>query len=203
MVIKKKKTYFFNFRNKRLKTYRNARITHWTAFTHKSINERRYQKFLDFFIKNPNSLFQYISVIFSFKFRLSYKFWSNVSILYKQYYTNFKLNNSKIFQLPIHLDFWYLLKHYDFDKQVVDQKILLWQTKRLKTKKTFWMQQKKKVPKFLKKKIFNVNGVVNSLQYDFITNYFAILKSFKMPTHTNLFIFKNKYLKLHGFKYSS
>ena len=203
LLSKKKKTYFFNFRNKRLKTYRKARITHWTSFTHKSLNERRYQKFLDVFIKKPNNLFQYISVIFSFKFRLSYQFWSNVSIFYKQYYTNFKLNNNKIFQLPIHLDFWYLLKHYDFDKQVVDQKILLWQTKRLKTKKTFWMQQKKKVPKFLKKKIFNINGIVNSLQYDFITNYFAILKSFKTPTHTNLFIFKNKYLKLHGFKYSS
>ena len=61
-----------------------------------------------------------------------------MSVMYNQYYSNFNINNNKIFQLPIHLDFWYLLKHYDVDKQVVDQKILLWQTKRLKIRKTFW-----------------------------------------------------------------
>jgi hypothetical protein len=65
------------------------------------------------------------------------------------------------------------------------------------------MQQKKKTPKFLKKKFFEAKGLLNTLQYDFITNYFAILKFYKSNTHTNLFIFKNKYLKLHGFKYKS
>ncbi len=65
------------------------------------------------------------------------------------------------------------------------------------------MQQKRKIPKFFKKKIFEVNGVKNTLQYDFITNYFSILKKHSQPSHTNLFILKNKYLKLHGFKYNS
>jgi hypothetical protein len=65
------------------------------------------------------------------------------------------------------------------------------------------MQQKKKIPKYLNKKILDIYGVNNSLHYDFITNYFAILKIHKQPTNTNLFIFKNKYLKLHGFKYNS
>jgi hypothetical protein len=65
------------------------------------------------------------------------------------------------------------------------------------------MQQKKKIPEFLRKKIFEVGGLKNVLQYDFITNYFVILKSYRNSMHTNLFIFKNKYLKLHGFKYNS
>ncbi len=65
------------------------------------------------------------------------------------------------------------------------------------------MQQKKKIPKFFKKKHFNVMGSENCIQYDFITNYFVILKQYKQQTHTDLFLFKNKYLKLHGFKYNS
>ena len=65
------------------------------------------------------------------------------------------------------------------------------------------MQQKKKTPKFLKKKIFEAKGLLNSLQYDFITNYFTVFKFYQSINHTNLFIVKNKYLKLHGFKYKS
>jgi hypothetical protein len=65
------------------------------------------------------------------------------------------------------------------------------------------MQQKKKTPKYFKKIIFNVDGVTNCIQYDFITNYFSILKDHRKTLNNNLFIFKNKYLKLHGFKYNS
>lgn len=65
------------------------------------------------------------------------------------------------------------------------------------------MLQKKYIPKFYKKKIFDIQGNTNVIQYDFITNYFIILKKFTHPKHTDLFIFKNKLLKLHGFKYRS
>jgi hypothetical protein len=65
------------------------------------------------------------------------------------------------------------------------------------------MQQKKKIPTFFKKKIFEITGAHNCLQYDFITNYFTLIKNFRSEKHTNLFVFKNKYLKLHGFKYNS
>jgi hypothetical protein len=65
------------------------------------------------------------------------------------------------------------------------------------------MQQKRKIPKYLKKIVFNIGGISNYIQYDFITNYFSILKEHRQPKHTNLFIFKNKFLKLHGFKYNS
>lgn len=201
--LKKKKIFFFNFRNKRLKTYRIARNVHWKNFTSKSLNERRYQNFLNLYLKKPNTFISNITTIFSFKFRLSYKFWTSVNIFYNTYYKNFSLKKKKIFQLPIHLDFWYLLKFYNVYKQKINKKILLWQFKRLRIKKTFWMQQKKKTPKFLKKKIFEAKGLLNSLQYDFITNYFAVLKSYGSSNHSNLFIFKNKYLKLHGFKYKS
>ena len=201
--LKKKKTFFFNFRNKRLKTYRIARNVHWKSFTNKSLNERRYQNFLNLSLKKQNNFFYNIATIFSFKFRLSYKFWTSISIFYNNYYKTFSLKEKKIFQLPVHIDFWYLLKFYNTYKQKINKKILLWQSKRLRIKKTFWMQQKKKTPKFLKKKIFEAKGLLNTLQYDFITNYFAILKFYKSNTHTNLFIFKNKYLKLHGFKYKS
>ena len=196
------KTFFFNFRNKKLKTYRTARFTHWKYFTTKTIKKRRYQKFLNFFLKKQNSLFQNIFTFFTFKFRLSYHFWLNFNFLYHKHY--FIQNTKKpILQLPIHEDFWSIMTQYDAAKQFVDSKILLWQSRRIQIKKTFWMQQKKNIPKFIKKKIFNVVGIKNSIQYDFITNYFVILKNLNYKTHNNIFIFKNKYLKLHGFKYNS
>ncbi len=65
------------------------------------------------------------------------------------------------------------------------------------------MQQKKNIPTFFKKKIFNLQGSSNCIQYDFLKNYFIVLKQYSNENHTNLFIFKNKFLKLHGFKYNS
>jgi hypothetical protein len=65
------------------------------------------------------------------------------------------------------------------------------------------MQQKKKIPKVFKRKVFFIKGLKNTIQHDYITNYFIILKQHRQETHTNLFVFKNKYLKLHGFKYNS
>lgn len=197
-----KKTFFFNFRNKRLKTYRNARQTHWKFFTTKTLKERRYQNFLNFFLKKQKSLFYQIFTFFVFKFRLSYKFWMNFNFFYQMYYS-IKQLQKQIFQIPIHTSFWDLIKKYDRFKQKVDTKISYWQNKRIQIKKTFWMQQKKKVPTFFKKKIFQITGSYNSIQYDFITNYFTLIKKFRNETQTDLFIFKNKYLKLHGFKYNS
>jgi len=65
------------------------------------------------------------------------------------------------------------------------------------------MQQKKKIPKFFTKQIIENNGVTNGIQYDFITNYFIIVKKLRNEEHTNTFIFKNKFLKLHGFRYKA
>ena len=65
------------------------------------------------------------------------------------------------------------------------------------------MDQKKRIPQYFKKKIFSIKGVTNTIQYDFITGYFIVLKKFIKPVHNNSFIFKNKFLKLHGFKYNS
>ena len=108
-----------------------------------------------------------------------------------------------ILQIPIHTDFWDFLENYNLDRDLVDEKIVNWQEKKIKIKRTFWMQQKRKIPKFFKKKIFHSHGITNSIQYDFITNYFIILKKSCHTTHTNLFIFKNKFLKLHGFRYNA
>ena len=63
------------------------------------------------------------------------------------------------------------------------------------------MQKKKKIPNFIKKKEFKNLNIKNNIQYDFITNYYIILKN-KINTNDNAnFIFKNKFLKLHDFRY--
>lgn len=65
------------------------------------------------------------------------------------------------------------------------------------------MQQKKKTPKFLMKKQFSIESLNNCIQFDFITNYFIIIKNYNETYFNELFIFKNMYLKLHDFKYKS
>lgn len=196
------KTFFFNFKNKKLKVYKLARQTHWGAFTNKSINKRRYQIFLDNFLQKSKHFFTTLFTIFIFKFKLSFNFWKNFSNFYTSLY-NIVLNKKQIFQIPIHQTFWKFIHNYELSKVKIDQKITLWQNTQAHIKKTFWMQQKRNIPKFLKKKQLNFNGIENCIQYDFLTNYFCIIKQFNQNTFNNDFIFKNKYLKLHGFKYNS
>lgn len=198
----KKKIFFFDFSVERLSTYREARKTHWNFFFKKTLKKLRYQKFLNLFLKKTDLFLTKIFTYFQFKFKFSYQFWVNFNLVYQMF---FKVNSDykQIFQLPIHKLFWRFLKKYSIHGLKSSIKISNWQSKKIKIKKTFWMQRKVKLPKYLKNKHFTVNGITNVIQYDFITNYFIILKSFSKIDHTNLFIFKNKFIKLHGFKYNS
>lgn len=196
------KTFFFNFKNKKLKVYRIARQTHWNVFLRKNINKRRYQNFLNNFLKKGTTLIINLFTIFTFKFKLSFNFWKNFTIFYKAVY-QIQLNTKQIFQLPIHNSFWQFIYNYELNKVKINQKIILWQDTQAHIKKTFWMQQKRKIPKFLQKKQLEFSGVENCIQYDFLTNYFCIIKQYNEEIFTNDFVYKNKYLKLHGFKYKS
>lgn len=65
------------------------------------------------------------------------------------------------------------------------------------------MEFKKKIPKFFSKQIYTSNGILNKIHYDFLTNYFCILKKNKLLTTTHDVIYNNKLLKLHDFRYKS
>jgi hypothetical protein len=65
------------------------------------------------------------------------------------------------------------------------------------------MQQKKNFPKFLKKKSYWNESTNNNIQYDFLTNYFIILKKYNFTLNNQSIIFKNKFLKLNNFRYKS
>jgi len=64
------------------------------------------------------------------------------------------------------------------------------------------MQKKKNLPHFIKKKQFKKINLKNNIQYDFLTNYYVILKHNNNITNSN-FIFKNLFLKLHDFRYKA
>lgn len=202
LKINKKKIFFFNFSTEKLSTYREARKTHWNFFFKKTLKGLRYQKFLNFFLKKTELFFTKIFTYFQFKFNFSYQFWVNFNTIYQMFF-NLNSNLKVILQFPIHKLFWHFLKEYSLHGIKSSIKISDWQSKKLRIKKTFWMQRKVKLPKYLKTKNFVVNGVTNTIQYDFITNYFIVLKSFNKFEHNDCFIFKNKFLKLHGFKYNS
>jgi hypothetical protein len=63
------------------------------------------------------------------------------------------------------------------------------------------MEMRKNIPKFFSKQIYTLIGLCNKLQYDFVTNYFCILKKEKTFTIINQVIYSNKLLKLHDFRY--
>ena len=65
------------------------------------------------------------------------------------------------------------------------------------------MQKKKNLPNFIKKKEFKIKNIKNNIQYDFITNYYVILKNTLNTSNSANFIFKNKFLKLHDFRYKA
>lgn len=65
------------------------------------------------------------------------------------------------------------------------------------------MEQKKNLPKFIKKKLFRLYKSLSAMHYDYISNSFILLKDIKHPIHNNLYFTNNKLLKLHNFKYNS
>lgn len=199
---KNRKTLFFNFRNKKLTTYRKARQLHWKNVTHKKLNKRKYSKFIKKWVKNINSYWSTFKTHCMFKFNFSHQFWENFILLYRTVY-NKTLEYKTISQLPIHTTFWWLLNLQKKLIQKVSLKLNFWQEKKIKIKKTFWMEQKKNLPKFIKKKLFRLYKSLSALHYDYITNCFIMLKNIQQPIHNNLYFINNKLLKLHDFKYKS
>ena len=198
----KKKFFFFNFKNKRLKTYKIARTIHWNFYLkQKTLKTRRYKKFLYKFLKNKKN---YINLLFNYfliKFKLSFNFWSSFNDFNLYFYKNIIVKH--IYQFPINWYFWKFLKKYKKKTILIDKKINFWIKKKKKIKNTFWMQQKKNLPNFIKKKKFIIKNIKNNIQYDFITNYYLILKNQKNYSNNANFIFKNKFLKLHDFRYKA
>ena len=199
---KNRKTLFFNFRNKKLTTYRKARQLHWKNVTHKKLNKRKYSKFIKKWVKNINSYWSTFKTHCMFKFNFSHQFWENFILLYRTVY-NKTLEYKTISQLPIHTTFWWFLNLQKKLIQKVSLKLNFWQEKKIKIKKTFWMEQKKNLPKFIKKKLFRLYKSLSALHYDYITNCFIMLKNIQQPIHNNLYFINNKLLKLHDFKYKS
>jgi hypothetical protein len=65
------------------------------------------------------------------------------------------------------------------------------------------MSKKKKIPNFFSKNNINIKNVTNNIQLDYITNYFIILKKKDLFINIDNFILKNKFLKLHNFRYKA
>jgi hypothetical protein len=145
-----------------------------------------------------SNIFEY----FTFKFKLSYLFWVNFTNFLFFFFKKTK-TLKQIYQLPVSLSFWHFLHKYQQKKLKTDFKFNLWIFKRNKIRRTFWMQQKRKIPKFVKKKVYWNNKLKNSIHYDYITNYFVVLKTPVIKTFTQDVIFRNKLLKLHDFRYKS
>lgn len=197
-----KKTLFFNFRNKKLTTFRNARKLHWGTCTHKRLNKRKYSTFITKWVKNTSNYWDTFKTHCMFKFNFSHQFWENFILLYRLVYAK-ALEFKVISQLPIHTMFWWFLNLQKKLLQKVSLKINFWQEKKIKIRKTFWMEQKKNLPKFIKKKLFRLYRSLSALHYDYITNSFIMLKNIQQPIHNNLYFINNKLLKLHNFKYKS
>ena len=200
-VKKKKKIYYFNFWQKKLTTFKRARNIHWRLFSKKTIKKRRYKNFLFFYLKK-NADIIHIFNYFIITFQLSHIFWSNFTSLYVKFYK--KLQQKKqIYQLPISIFFWYFLKKHQSKKFKIKKRIKRWIAIKKRIKRRFWMKQKKNIPNFFSKQVYTNNKVLNNIQFDYITNYFCVLKKNSSITLLNKIINNNKLLKLHNFRYKS
>lgn len=114
-------------------------------------------------------------------------------------------NNCKLFQIPINLLFWKFLFKIQKNKKKIEFKINNWVRKTIRIKKTFWMEKKKKTPKFFSKQVYWNNKIFNNIQYDFITNYFVVYNNNIENKFLSVekIIKNNKFLKLHNFRYVS
>jgi hypothetical protein len=65
------------------------------------------------------------------------------------------------------------------------------------------MNSKKKIPTFFKKQILQNKKQLNSISFDFITNYFYILNLNSIGFDNKEILFRNKLLKLHNFRYKA
>ena len=198
----KKKTYLFNIWKNRLTSYKKAREVHWQTFKKGTLKKRRYKNFLYFFLRNTKKYINNILLFFIVKFKLSYIFWTNFTKMYLYYFKK-KLTYKSIYQLPISLLFWSYINLHLIKKKKIRKKIRKWIFVKIKTKRTFWMNRKKKIPKFFKKQTVINKQVDNCIQYDFITNYFFIVKNKHNSICNESVIFDNKLLKLHDFRYKA
>ena len=182
--------------------FKESRKAHWYFNSSKTIKIKRYQNFLKKELKDIKIKNNTILIYFMFKFKLSYSFWKNFNNFMEIFYNN---NNCKLFQIPINLLFWKFLFKIQKNKKKIEFKINNWVRKTIRIKKTFWMEKKKKTPKFFSKQVYWNNKIFNNIQYDFITNYFVVYNNNIENKFLSVekIIKNNKFLKLHNFRYVS
>ena len=201
----KKKTFFFNFSKKKLNVYKVARKTHWLFFIKgKKLNKRRYSAYIKKYMKTSVKFTHTLLFMLISKFKLSFSFWESFFYMYKDSYSSNSGRAKKIYQLPIHKYFWSFLVKQKHKREKIAVQIRVWQLRFLRIKKTFWMKQKKKLPKILKKKALCSDDYNQSIYFDFLTNYFFLFSVRCGYSRSYLDYFnRNKYLKLHDFRYKA
>lgn len=196
----KKKTYFFNSWRGYLTTWKNSRLFHWNIYKQGTLKTRRYRNFLPPFLKKEKIEIDIIIKYFSFKFQLSNLFWKQFSQMYLFFYDKI-LIIKKIFQIPINLLFWNFLNFIRNNHYKIKKKLQSWFYRNIRIRSTFWMEIKKNTPKFFDKQIFIFKKIKNAIQYDFLTNYFCVIKHCEAYEKLHDYIFNNKMLKMHNFRY--
>jgi hypothetical protein len=199
---KKKKVYFFNSWRGMLVTWKKSRLFHWNLYKSGTLKKRRYRNFLPPFLKKDTIKIDLIVKYFTFKFQFSSLFWKYFTQMYL-FFFNKSLILKQVLQIPINFLFWIFLSKLRREKYKLKRKIKSWLYKNIRIRKTFWMEIKKKTPKFFSKQIFIFKKIKNSIQYDFITNYFCIIKNCEKYEKINEYLFNNKMLKMNNFRYKS
>jgi len=196
------KVFLFNSWRGLLVTWKEARNIHWKQYGKGTLKKNRYRNFLPQFLNDKKVKFKKIINFFLFKFNFSKIFWETFETVY-MYFFEKKLKIKQIFQLPINLLFWIFINNTKKITNKIGIKIKFWLYKKINIKKNFWMQMKKKTPKFFSKQKLSIKNIKNIIQYDFITNYFFIVKKITSFFGLDTFIFKNKLLKMHNFRYKA
>ena len=205
------KVIIFNFFQKKVKTYKNARLVHWgLKHEQKLIKENRYKKFINKHIKKKlklkiNTENIIIYYFLNLNFNLSWKF----SIyFFNKIFSITKINLIKqfnIYRLPINKTFKKIIKFFKKKHKKNLKKTKRWSYLKFLKVKQFWKMKKSALPKFVKQNKIFLKNFNNILQFDKITQSFIILKHFykNIKLNTNILEYNNKLYKITNFKYRS
>lgn len=199
---KSKRVYAFNFWKKKLTVLKNARQIHWDMYTKKTLKKRRYRLFLANQLKKKQNISTCLIQYFSIKFKFSNSFWETFRKLYLNLFHE-NLKKKKIYQFPIHNLFWKFLYYQQNRKKKIRLKIKNWIRKNKRIKRRFWMSTKKNTPKYFYQQTACSHKTLNSIHYDYLTNYFCVIK--QVSSQKSLFDIanRNNMLKLHNIRYKA
>ncbi len=193
-----------NYHQKPYWKFRTARIIHWNFFFKKTLRQKRFNNFLQIYIKNYkkfSNVYVYLLALYS-KLSLSQSRLQKISSFLKEFYINKLTCNLLI--IPIYFQRKINWNFYKNRSKRLHSRLSRWSYLNFKRYSFPWLQRKKNFPKLVKHLNSNFLILKKLTHFDPMTGYLLILKKITQFSISFDQIFKTNYLlKLHNYRYKA